>query len=286
MPQYPFQLVDVFGQAPFSGNPLAVIALQADRDTAELQAITRWLNLSETAFLLPPTAPDADYRVRIFTLDRELPFAGHPTLGSCHAWLAGGGAPQNAGVVVQECGAGLVKVRRGADGLAFAAPPLLRSGPVDPAKLAEACAVLGIGEDEVVAAQWIDNGPGWLGIQLRDAAAVLAVEPAGSHSQRIDIGLVGLHGPESPHAYEVRAIFSDPYGGLIEDPVTGSLNASAAGWMIAAGKAAAPYTATQGARLGRSGLIRIEQDESGTIWVGGKTDTLFSGTTGAEALPA
>jgi len=144
MPQYPFQLVDVFGETPFSGNPLAVVALDDDRDTAELQAITRWLNLSETAFLLPPTTPDADYRVRIFTLDRELPFAGHPTLGSCHAWLALRGVPHEAEKVVQECGAGLVTVRRGAEGLAFAAPPLIRSGAVEPEKVIEACTVLGI----------------------------------------------------------------------------------------------------------------------------------------------
>lgn len=279
MPQYPFQLVDVFGEAPFSGNPLAVISLEEDRDTVQLQAITRWLNLSETAFLLPPRSPAADYRVRIFTLDRELPFAGHPTLGSAHAWLSLGGSPRHASKVVQECGAGLIDVRRGSEGLAFAAPPLIRSGPVEPAKLAEACAVLGIGQNDIVAAEWIDNGPGWLGIQLRDAAAVIAVEPARAHSARMDIGLIGLHPAGSPFAYEVRAIFSDPYGGLIEDPVTGSLNASVAEWMLAAGHVSAPYTATQGTRLGRSGRIRIEQEEGGPIWVGGKTETLFSGMT-------
>ncbi|MBX9886102.1 MAG: PhzF family phenazine biosynthesis protein, partial [Novosphingobium sp.] len=277
---------DVFGEAPFSGNPLAVIALDADRDTAELQAITRWLNLSETAFLLPPSSAAADYRVRIFTLDRELPFAGHPTLGSAHAWLALGGTPRHAGKVVQECGAGLIDVRRSSDGLAFAAPPLLRAGAVDADKLAEACAVLGIAASDVVAAEWIDNGPGWLGIQLRDAAAVIAVEPARSHSARIDIGLVGLHPAGGPFAYEVRAIFSDPYGGLIEDPVTGSLNASAAAWMLRAGHVTAPYTATQGTRLGRTGRIRIEHESGGPIWVGGKTETLFSGTTGAAAFIA
>jgi PhzF family phenazine biosynthesis protein len=284
MPQYPFQLVDVFGETPFSGNPLAVIALDADRETDELQSITRWLNLSETAFLLPPANAEADYRVRIFTLDRELPFAGHPTLGSCHAWLAMGGVSKRDDVVVQQCGAGLVQVRRGAQGLAFAAPPLIRSGPVDPAELAEACAVLRIAERDVVAAQWIDNGPGWLGLQLRDAAAVIAVEPARSHSSRIDIGLVGLHPAGSPHAYEVRAIFSDPYGGLIEDPVTGSLNASAAEWMLATGQVTSPYTATQGTRLGRAGRIRIEQDDAGAIWVGGHTAMLFAGQAGEEAF--
>lgn len=284
MPQYPFQLVDVFGEGPFSGNPLAVIALDADRDTTELQAITRWLNLSETAFLLPPGDPGADYRVRIFTLDRELPFAGHPTLGSAHAWLANGGVPRRADRLVQECGAGLIDVRRSTDSLAFAGPPLIRSGPVEPKQLAEACAVLGITINDVIAAQWIDNGPGWLGIQLADAAAVIAVEPARSHPSRIDIGLVGLHPAGSPFAYEVRAIFSDPYGGIIEDPVTGSLNASVADWMLSAGHVTAPYTATQGCRLGRSGRIGIEHEAGGPVWVGGKTVTLFSGFTGETAF--
>lgn len=244
MPQYPFQLVDVFGERPFTGNPLAVVVLPEDRDTDTLQRITRWLNLSETAFLLPPTNQAADYRVRIFTLDRELPFAGHPTLGSCHAWLRMGGEPQKSDVVVQECGAGLITVRRRDQSLAFAAPPLIRSGPVEAAKLEEACGVLGIQVEDVIAAQWIDNGPGWLGIQLSSAAAVIAVEPERSHKARIDIGLVGLHPDGHAHAYEVRAIFSDPYGALIEDPVTGSLNASVAQWMIERGLVGSKYSAT------------------------------------------
>jgi predicted PhzF superfamily epimerase YddE/YHI9 len=284
MAQYSFQLIDVFGERPFTGNPLAVIALTEDRDTETLQRITRWLNLSETAFLLPPTAEGADYRVRIFTLDRELPFAGHPTLGSCYAWLNLGGQPQQADVVVQECGAGLIRVRRTAQGLAFAAPPLIRSGPVDHVKLEEACSVLNIQPQDVVATQWIDNGPGWLGIQLSSAEAVIAVEPARSHNARIDIGLVGLHPAGHPHAYEVRAIFSDPYGALIEDPVTGSLNASVAQWMLERHLVGPHYTATQGTRLGRSGRITIESEAAGTIWVGGNTETLFSGQTGAGAL--
>jgi PhzF family phenazine biosynthesis protein len=286
MTQYPFQLVDVFGEKPFSGNPLAVIALPADRDGEELLRITRWLNLSETAFLLPATEPEADYRVRIFTLDRELPFAGHPTLGSCHAWLTMGGQPKREERIVQECGAGLIAVRRDAQGLAFAAPPLIRSGPVDDNKLDEACGVLGITRSEVVAARWIDNGPGWLGIQLGSAAAVLAVEPARAHKARIDIGLVGLYPQGHPHAYEVRAIFSDPYGALIEDPVTGSLNASVAEWMIAEGLVISPYTASQGARLGRAGSIRITKEIDGALWVGGQTTTLFAGETGADAFAA
>jgi PhzF family phenazine biosynthesis protein len=284
MHQYPFQLVDVFGTGPFTGNPLAVIALTEDRDTETLQRITRWLNLSETAFLLPATTPGADYRVRIFTLDRELPFAGHPTLGSCHAWLAGGGEPQQADVIVQECGVGLINVRRNEQGLAFAAPPLIRSGPVDAATLEEACEALGIAGSDIVAARWIDNGPGWLGIQLQTAEAVIAVEPARSHKSRMDIGLVGLHPQGHPHAYEVRAIFSDPYGALIEDPVTGSLNASVAQWMIGEGLVGSTYTATQGTRLGRFGRITIDSVSDGPIWVGGGTQTLFSGLTGDRAI--
>jgi predicted PhzF superfamily epimerase YddE/YHI9 len=284
MPQYPFHLVDVFGQSPFTGNPLAVVALPEAPDTATLQRITRWLNLSETAFLLPTTTPDADYRVRIFTLDRELPFAGHPTLGSCHAWLDMGGQERRAGIVMQECNAGLIEVRRDAQGLAFAAPPLLRSGPVDADCLGEACGVLGIEVKDVVAARWIDNGPGWLGIQLASAAAVIAVEAARSHKARIDIGLVGLHPEGHLDAYEVRAIFSDPFGALIEDPVTGSLNASVAQWMIAEGLVGSRYTATQGTRLGRLGRIRIEGEKNGAVWVGGHTQTLFSGLTGVGAL--
>ena len=284
MAQYPFQLVDVFGESPFSGNPLAVVALPEDRDSETLQRITRWLNLSETAFLLPATSPDADYRVRIFTLDRELPFAGHPTLGSCHAWLAMGGKPQDQDTIMQECGAGLIKVRQTPQSLAFAAPPLIRSGPVDASKLEEACGVLGIQPDEVVAAQWIDNGPGWLGIRLASADAVLAVQPSRSHEGRIDIGLVGLHPEGHAHAYEVRAIFSDPYGALIEDPVTGSLNASVAQWLMAEGLVAVSYTATQGRCVGRVGLIRIAGGVGGELWVGGHTETLFSGVTGAGAI--
>lgn len=284
MPQYPFQLVDVFGETPFSGNPLAVIALSEDRDTETLQRITRWLNLSETAFLLPPTEPGADYWVRIFTLDRELPFAGHPTLGSAHAWLDRGGSPQSPNRIIQQCGAGLISIRRSAGELAFAAPPLVRSGSVAPAKLEEACGVLGITTDDVVAARWIDNGPGWLGIQLASAEAVIAIKPARAHHARIDIGLVGFHPAGHNNAYEVRAIFSDPYGALIEDPVTGSLNASVAQWMIGDGLVRAPYMATQGTCLGRLGRISIHQDTDGTIWVGGRTETLFLGMTGAMAL--
>jgi len=275
----PFQIVDVFGRAPFSGNPLAVITSTGEPDIEAMQRIARWLNLSETTFLLPPTDPEADYRVRIFTLERELPFAGHPTLGTCHAWLAAGGTPRSDDVVVQQCGAGLVQIRRDGDLLAFAAPPVIRSGTVEPDLLDEIAGVLRIGRDEIVDAQWVDNGPGWVAVMLASADAVLAVEPARAHHRRIDIGVVGFYPAGSQCAYEVRALFSDPYGGLVEDPVTGSLNASVAQWLIESGRVTAPYLARQGTRLGRDGLVRVASDVSGQLWIGGRTVSLFSGTT-------
>lgn len=277
-----FQLVDVFGSEPFSGNPLAVVADADDLDTATMQRITRWMNLSETAFLLPPTRPDADYRVRIFTLERELPFAGHPTLGSCHAWLALGGSPRREDVIVQECGAGLVPVRRGSGSarLAFAAPPLLREGQVDEEKVDEAAEILGLPRSEIVEARWADNGPGWIGLRLETGEKVLAVEPARHHPSRVDIGIIGPYPAGRECAFELRTFFSDQHGAIVEDPVTGSFQASAAQWMLASNRAKAPYVAAQGARLGRSGRVSVDQDADGTIWIGGRTMTLFSGEAG------
>ncbi|SNS12913.1 phenazine biosynthesis protein PhzF family [Sphingomonas laterariae] len=278
---YPFQLIDVFGEGPFTGNPVAVVT-DADEvlDTATMQRITQWLNLSETTFLLPPTDMDADYRVRIFTLERELPFAGHPTLGTAHAWLAAGGKPKQADRIVQECGAGLVALRRDAAGLAFAAPPLLRDGPVAPDLLAETAEILGIRADQIVDASWADNGPGWIAIMLESADAVLALEPARHFPRRVEIGVVGPHPAGHPIAWELRAFFSDQHGGLIEDPVTGSLNASVAQWLFASGRATDRYLAAQGTRLGRSGRIRVERGDGPLIWIGGHTETLFQGESG------
>lgn len=273
----PFQLVDVFGTTAFSGNPLAVVADADGLSTEEMQAMTRWLNLSETAFLLPPTNPDADYRVRIFTLAHELPFAGHPTLGSAHAWLEAGGQPRDRAVVVQECGIGLVSVRREADRLAFAAPPLLREGVPEEAKIVEVAEVLRIDRTAIVDAAWVDNGPGWIAVMLESADAVLALEPARHHHKRIDIGVVGARTPAADAVFEIRAIFSDAFGALIEDPVTGSLNASIGQWLFASGRATGSYVAAQGTRLGRTGRIYVEQDGSGHVWVGGATQTLVSG---------
>lgn len=271
-----FSLVDVFGVDDFSGNPVAVVHDAAGLDTDAMQRITRWLNLSETTFLLPPTDPAADYRVRIFTLERELPFAGHPTLGTCHAWLEAGGRPRDPARIVQQCEAGLVPVRSDDGRLAFAAPPLLRSGPVDDATLDEVCGILGVGRDRIIDAAWTDNGPGWVSVLLASADEVLALEPARSHSGRIDIGVVGPYPPGSEAAYEVRAIFTAGFGVLTEDPVTGSLNASVAQWMLATGRVTAPYIAAQGTRLARTGRVAISEAD-GALWVGGSTRTLFRG---------
>jgi PhzF family phenazine biosynthesis protein len=273
----PFRLVDVFGAGPFTGNPLAVVAEAEGLSTDEMQAITRWLNLSETTFLLPPSNPAADYRVRIFTLARELPFAGHPTLGSAHAWLEAGGREKQDGAIVQECGAGLVTVRRDAGRLAFAAPKLLRGGAPSEAEIAEVADVLRIGREEIVEAAWVDNGPGWIAVMLASAGAVLAVEPARQHHREIDIGVVGPHPAGAETAFEIRAIFSNAQGALLEDPVTGSLNASVGQWLFASGRATGAYVAAQGARLGRTGRVHVEQDADGQVWVGGATRTLFSG---------
>jgi PhzF family phenazine biosynthesis protein len=269
-----FAQVDVFGDGPCSGNPVAVVLDAEGIETAEMQRFANWTNLSETTFLLPPTVPGADYRVRIFTPDRELPFAGHPTLGSCHAWLESGGVAAGA-LVAQECEAGIVTVRRGDAGkLAFAAPPLLRSGPVEPEVLAEVRRALALSADEVVDAQWVDNGPGWVAVLLASADRVLAIEPRYSE---LDIGAVGPCAEGDAEALEVRA-FLPMNGAADEDPVTGSLNASLAGWLLESGRVRAPYVARQGTALGRRGRVHVDQDADGTVWVGGATETVVAGT--------
>ncbi len=286
----PFALVDVFAETLFTGNPLAVVTGAEGLDTTGMLAIAQWLNLSETTFLLPPENPAADYKVRIFTLEREMPFAGHPTLGTCHAWLENGGAPKDTTCVVQECGVGLVKIKR-AERLAFAAPPLLRGGPLGEDKLDELCEILRIDRADVVDHQWLDNGPGWAGILLKSAAAVRAVEPQRDISAKLKAGIVGPQGlqhhldigivapgDEAGIDWEVRAFFTPHTGALIEDPVTGSLNAAVAQWLLGSGRATAPYVAAQGACVGRAGRVHITQDDAGAIWVGGGTKTLFRGT--------
>lgn len=273
-----FQLVDVFATNALRGNPVAVVLDAEGLSDDQMLDFTRWMNLSETTFLLPPTTDSADYRARIFTLEREMPFAGHPTLGSCHAWLSSGGFPKRAAEVVQDCGAGPVPVRRGDGRLAFAAPPLIRQGPVAEEKLDEIVKVLRISRDAIVDAQWVDNGPGWVAVLLGSADEVLALEPVGNHPNRLDLGVVGPCDKRSDAAFELRALFSDHNGYIREDPVTGSLNASVAQWMLASGRVRAPFQARQGARLGRNGQIHIDQDDRGNVWVGGKTLTVADGS--------
>ncbi len=269
----PFRQVDVFAESPHGGNPLAVVVDAAGLSGADMQRFANWMNLSETTFLLPPTDDGADYRVRIFTPVAELPFAGHPTLGSCRVWLDHGGVPETDGVVVQQCGAGLVPVARSDRLLAFRAPPLIRSGPVDDATLAGAVDQLGLERADVVDAAWIDNGPGWLGLMLADAESVLAVTPGPVDEK---IGIIGAHPAGHEAAFEVRAFFGKD-GMTVEDPVTGSLNASAAQWLLGSGRAAAPYLVTQGTALGRAGRVHISTDDDGAVWVGGNVTTYIEG---------
>ena len=269
----PFRQVDVFTAVPYAGNPVAVVLEAEGLGEDEMQRLASWTNLSETTFVLPSTADGADYRVRIFTPVLELPFAGHPTLGTCHAWLEAGGKASSSEVVVQECEAGLIAIRRTPEGLAFAAPPQLRSGPADEETTARIAAALDIDRGEIVAAEWVDNGPGWVAALLRSAEAVLAVRPG---FLDLSLGLVGPHPAPSPEAFEVRAFL--PAGGtMVEDPVTGSLNASLAQWLLATDRADAPYVASQGTALGRAGRVHISRQEDRTIWVAGGTVTCVVG---------
>jgi PhzF family phenazine biosynthesis protein len=269
----PFSQVDVFGRGRCSGNPVAVVLDAEGLNDEEMARFARWTNLSETTFVLPPTQPEADYQARIFTPVLELPFAGHPTLGTCHAWLEGGGEGRNQDEIVQECDAGFVRIRREEERLAFAAPPLVRSGPVSAEEAAKVAAVLDLDPAEMLAVEWVDNGPGWIAVLLESAERVLELRPG---ALDFDLGAVGFHPPGSETAIEVRAWA--PVNGLaIEDPVTGSLNASVAQWLLGDGRLEAPYVATQGGAIGRAGRIHVSQDGDGTIWVGGRTETVIAG---------
>lgn len=293
----PFQQVDVFTATPYRGNPLAVVLDGDGLSTAEMQHFTNWTNLSECTFLLPPTdegrANGADYRVRIFCPGRELPFAGHPTLGSCHAWLQAGGVPRGEHVV-QECGVGLVKIRRDGERLAFAAPPLIKSGPLDEADVALIARGLGVAREDITAHAWCDNGPHWRGVMLRSAEQVLTLKPDATVLAGLDIGVVGPNpgaagqrpaggkvgvvGPQDTGdtQFEVRAFFPGN-NGMAEDPVTGSLNAALAQWLIGAGLAPERYVAAQGTALAREGRVHIQRDADGTVWVGGASVTCIDG---------
>jgi PhzF family phenazine biosynthesis protein len=265
MRKFRFSQVDVFTAVALRGNPLAVVHAAQGISDDEMAALARWTNLSETTFLLPPKDPAADYHVRIFTPAAELPFAGHPTLGSCHAWLSAGGKPKKAGVVVQQCGVGLVRVRCDGPRLEFAAPPLKRSGPLEPEVREKVAKALGIEQSDIVHHQWADNGPGWCAVMLRSAKQVLSLKPDWAALAPLKLGVVGPHEPGHDAAFEVRAFIS---GGNYEDPVTGSLNASVAQWLIGAGLAKASYVAAQGTALQRAGRIYLRKDAEG-VWVGG-----------------
>ena len=266
--------MDVFSAAPYRGNPLAVVVDAVGLDTAAMQQFANWTNLSETTFLLPPDDPAADYRVRIFTGSEEFPFAGHPTLGSAHAWLEAGGVPRQDGIVVQECGAGLVRVKRDGGRLAFAAPPLTRSGPVAEEDLARIAAGLGMPRETLLDSSWLVNGPEWIGVLLASAEQVLAVRPDYAAMEGLKVGVIGPHQSGSAADFEVRTFI--PGDAAAEDPVTGSFNAGAAQWLIGTGRAPEAYLAAQGTVLGRAGRVHVET-AGDTIWVGGDAVSCIEG---------
>jgi PhzF family phenazine biosynthesis protein len=271
----PFKQLDVFTAVPYRGNPLAVVLDGSGLSPEEMQRFTDWTNLSEATFLLPPTQAGADYRVRIFSPGRELPFAGHPTLGSCHAWLEAGGRPRGE-IIVQECGVGLVKLKRDGSRLAFAAPPLRKSGPLAEADVARVARGLGVPREDILDHAWCDNGPNWCALMLKSAAQVLALKPDGEVLAGLDVGVVGACGKGDECAFEVRAFFPGS-NGITEDPVTGSLNAALAQWMIAAGHAPESYVVSQGTALGRAGRVHVQRDAKGDVWIGGATVTCVEG---------
>lgn len=270
-------LVDVFGNGALSGNPLAVVHGADGMDAAAMLRLTQWLGFSETTFLLPPTEAGADYRVRIFYPAGELPFAGHPTLGSAYAWLAAGGKPRREGVVVQQCGAGLVEVRVDGDNLAFAAPPFTRYGPLNAQELAAAARIAGVDQGRVAEAMHIANGPNWQLLRLASSEEVLAATPAARAPAGTDIGLAAPGASGSGVDWEVRAFFADQHGRLVEDPVTGSFNAGLAMHLFASGLASTSYVAGQGHLTGADGRVLCELDENGRVWIGGRCALVAAG---------
>lgn len=270
----PFAQVDVFSAVPLKGNALAVVVDGEGLDETQMQAFANWTNLSETTFLLPPTLPEADYRVRIFSPNGELPFAGHPTLGSAKVWLSQGRSTRTPGRVVQECAIGAVTLRQDGERLAFAAPPLRRSGPVAPELRAQVARSLRLDASALLDVVWVDNGPQWMAARLKSAEAVLAIQPDFQAMQGLKLGVVGACPAGDEAQFEVRAFVPDL--GVPEDPVTGSLNAGLALWLIDAGLAPTRYLARQGAALGRDGRIHVERTD-GQTWIGGDVCSLIEG---------
>jgi len=269
-----FHQLDVFSRQPLLGNALAVVHDAAGLDNKTMAAFARWTNLSETTFLLPPTLPEADYRVRIFTPEGELPFAGHPTLGSCFAWLKAGGKSQSSSFVVQECGVGVVKIRRDGSRLAFAAPPLLRTGEVDEPTLSQIAASLGVGRSDILRHQWVDNGPGWCVVMLGSAEQVRQLKPDFVRMGSLAIGAIGRQHIGSDADFEIRAFV--PSLSVPEDPVTGSLNAGVAQWMMREGLAPEHYVVAQGTLLQRNGRVYLDKIDD-DIWVGGDVVVCIDG---------
>lgn len=273
MSTFRFSQVNVFSADPLGGNPLAVVHAAGGLSDARMAAFARWTNLSETTFLLPATDPDADYLVRIFTPVGELPFAGHPTLGSCHAWLAEGGKPRAPGVVSQQCGVGIVRIRADGSRLEFAAPPLRRTGELEPEVVAKIARALGVTPAEILCHQWVDNGPGWCAVMLRSAQQVLSLKPDWAALKPLKLGVVGPHDADHDAAFEVRAFVGS---GGYEDPVTGSLNASLAQWLMGEGLAKTSYVAAQGTALQRAGRVHLRMDQD-QVWVGGDIVDVIQG---------
>lgn len=273
MSTFRFSQVNVFSADPLSGNPLAVVHAAEGLDDARMAALARWTHLSETTFLLPPTDPDADYRVRIFTPVGELPFAGHPTLGSCRAWLAAGGKPRTTGVVSQQCGVGIVRIRADGSRLEFAAPPLRCTGALEPDVLAKITEALDVPFSGIVRHQWVDNGPNWCAVMLRSARQVLSLKPDWAALKPLKLGVMGPHDPGHDAAFEVRAFVG--IGGY-EDPVTGSLNAGLAQWLMREGLAPTAYVAAQGTALQRAGRVHLRMDQD-QVWVGGDVVDVIQG---------
>lgn len=274
---FPFTQVDVFATTPFSGNPLAVVLDARGLDTEVMRSLSAWTNLSECTFVLPPTSEEADYRVRIFSGRMELPFAGHPTLGTAAAWRRSGGVSRRPGTIIQECGIGLVQVREQGDVFSFAAPDLLRDGPVTEQDLGEAAEILGLEPSLIVEARWADNGPGWLGILLPDPEVVASLRPSASPGRSRAIGVLAPTPSGDPDSFVVRSFFSEEGGPLLEDPVTGSFNAAAAQWMLDTGRARTPYSVRQGEQLGRAGRVLLTEEDTG-LWVGGTVRTVVQGS--------
>lgn len=272
-------LVDVFCDGPLSGNPLGVVHGGDDLTSEQMQAFTNWLGFSETTFLLPASDPAADYRVRIFYPGGELPFAGHPTLGSCHSWLKAGGRPAREGIAVQDCGIGLVEIRLGENTLAFKAPQLLKYEPLTDEERTLAIALTGIDEAAIEEAVHVVNGPKWQLLRLKSADDVLAANPASKASLGTDIGLAGPHAKGFERDWELRAFFADTHERLHEDPVTGSFNAGVAMHLFNAGLAKGSYRAGQGRKIGANGLVQCEQDASGDVWIGGRCQIVSGGGT-------